>query len=161
MFLTLEDPNAKIKGSRDPLGALYIWSALGRQVVSNLTMQTNSVRGFTTLILGRYFVEQAIENSRLSREFALDGFLRFEQMSAYVRHVGHGVDRGILGIERVQSKIVEHDGLVPIGSDYEGLILGDQKVNGLWGLFSVSARASRLIPEGPIGLTSGSEGIRR
>ena len=29
-FLTLEDPNAKIKGSRDPLGVQPIWAAFGR-----------------------------------------------------------------------------------------------------------------------------------
>ena len=46
MFLTLEDPNAKIKGSWDPLGAQPIWAAFGRHVVTNLTMQTNSARGF-------------------------------------------------------------------------------------------------------------------
>ena len=34
MFLTLEDPNAKIKGSRDPLGAQPIWAAFGRHVVT-------------------------------------------------------------------------------------------------------------------------------
>ena len=45
MFLTLEDPNAKIKGSRDPLGAQPIWASFGRHVVTNLTMQTNSARG--------------------------------------------------------------------------------------------------------------------
>ena len=29
MFLTLEDPNAKIKGSRDPLGAQPLWASFG------------------------------------------------------------------------------------------------------------------------------------
>ena len=48
-FLTLEDPNAKIKGSRDPLGAQPIWAAFGRHVVTNVTAQSTSVRGFTTL----------------------------------------------------------------------------------------------------------------
>jgi hypothetical protein len=48
-FLTLEDPNAKIKGSRDPLGVQPIWSAFGRHVVTNLTTQSTSVRGFTVL----------------------------------------------------------------------------------------------------------------
>ena len=60
-FLTLEDPNAKIKGSRDPLAAQPIWAAFGRHVVTNLTTQSTSVRGFTTLLLGRYFAAELLE----------------------------------------------------------------------------------------------------
>ena len=153
MFFTLEDPNAKIRGSRDPLGAQPIWTAFGRYVVANLTTQTNSTRGFTVLLLGRYLTERAIEKGLIGREVALDAFLRFEQIGAYVRHVAHGAGGDIRGIERVRSRIEERRGLVPIRADPDGFILGDQRVNGLWGLFSVSARASRLIPDGPVGLT--------
>jgi hypothetical protein len=60
-FLTLEDPNAKIKGSRDPLGIVPIWSSFGRYLVTNLTTPSNSLRGFTTLLLGRYFCERVIK----------------------------------------------------------------------------------------------------
>ena len=94
MFLTLEDPNAKIKGSRDPLGAQAIWTAFGRQVIANLTTQTNSRRGFTILLLGRYLAERAIEDGRISRELGLDAFLCFEQIGAYVRYVAHRVRGG-------------------------------------------------------------------
>ena len=154
MFFTLEDPNAKIKGSRDPLGAQPIWTAFGRHVVTNLTTQTNSTRGFTILLLGRYLAERASEDGRIGRELALDAFLRFEQIGAYVRHVAHGVGGDIRGIERVRSKREERRGLVPIRADPDGFILGDQRVNGLWGLFSVPARVSCLIPDGPVGLTA-------
>ena len=64
MFLTLEDPRAKIQGSRDPLGAQPVWSGLGRHLVSNLTTVSNSVRGFTVLLLGRYFGELLIGDGR-------------------------------------------------------------------------------------------------
>ena len=154
MFLTLEDPNAKIKGSRDPLGAQPIWAAFGRHVVTNLTMQTNSTRGFTIILLARYLTERLIEDGRLGRENALDAFLRFEQVGAYVRHVAHEVEGEIRGIERVRFKVADARGKVPIGANPDEFILIDQKVNGLWGLFSVSARVSGLIPEGPVGLTS-------
>ena len=107
MFLTLEDPNAKIKGSRDPLGAQPIWASFGRHVVTNLTMQTNSARGFTILLLARYLTERLIEEGRLGRESALDAFLRFEQAGAYARHVGHGVGSDICGIDRVRSKVAK------------------------------------------------------
>lgn len=153
MFLTLEDPNAKIKGSRDPLGAQPVWAAFGRHVVTNLTMQTNSARGFAILLLARYLTEMLIEEGRLGRESALDAFLRFEQAGAYARHVGHGVGSDIRGIDRVRSKVAEGSGKVPIGANPDGFILIDQKVNGLWGLFSVSARISGLISDGPVGVT--------
>lgn len=154
MFFTLEDPNAKIKGSRDPLGVQPIWTAFGRHVVTNLTTQSNSARGFTILLLGRYLAHRAIEDGWIGRDRALDAFLRFEQIGAYVRHVAHDVMGDIRGIERVQFRVEENRGLVPIRADSQGLILGDQKVNGLWGLFSVPARVSRLIPDGAVGLTS-------
>ena len=154
MFFTLEDPNAKIKGSRDPIGAQPIWTAFGRHVVTNLTTQTTSARGFTILLLGRYLANRVIESGQIGRNLALDAFLRFEQVGAYVRHVAHDVGGDIRGIERVRSRIEESPGSVPIRADSEGFILGNQKVNGLWGLFSVPARVSGLIPDGAVGLTS-------
>lgn len=57
-FLTDIDPQAAIKGSRDPLGIQPIWTHLGRRVVGNLTTVSNSVRDFTTTILGYYFAER-------------------------------------------------------------------------------------------------------
>ena len=152
-FLTLEDPNAKIKGSRDPLGVQPIWAAFGRHVVTNLTTQSSSVRGFTTLLLGRYFAAELVDRGMTSREDALDVFLRMEQLSAYVRHVAHGVEGEIRGIERVRKTVEETRGCVPIHAGRRGWILSDQKVYGLWGLYSVSARTSGLIPEGALDVT--------
>jgi hypothetical protein len=79
-FLTLEDPNAKIKGSRDPLGAVPVWAAFGRHVVTNLTTPSTAVRGFTTLLLGRYFAELLVEEGAISREESLNVCLRMEQL---------------------------------------------------------------------------------
>ncbi len=152
-FLTLEDPNAKIKGSRDPLGAQPIWAAFGRHVVRNLTTQSTSVRGFTTLLLGRYFAAELVTEGRASREDALDVFLRMEQLCAYLRHGEHDAGGAIRGIERVKQSIKDNKGRVPIRADRKGMILADQKVYGLWGLYSVPARTSTLIPEGPLDVT--------
>ncbi len=153
-FLTLEDPNAKIQGSRDPLGLQPLWSAFGRHLVVNLTTVTGSVRGFTVLILGRYIVEQLVDEGRLPRERALDGFLRFEQMAGYARHLGHGVEEDIRGIERVRRFAEETRRRPEIQADSRGMILSDQKTYGLWGLFSVAARVSGLIADGPVGVTT-------
>jgi len=153
MFLTLEDPNAKIKGSRDPLGMQPVWATFGRHVVTNLTSTTGSIRGFTSLLLGRYLVERAIDDGRLPQASALEGFLRFEQVAAYARYVGHAVDADIRGIERVKRNVETRRGRVTIAANRDGYILSDQKVYGLWGLYSVSARVSGLIPEGRVGVT--------
>lgn len=147
-FLTHEDPNAKIKGSRDPLGVQPIWTAFGRYVVTNLTTQSTSIRGFTILLLGRYFAADLLDRGMSTKEDALDIFLRMEQVGAYVRHVAHGVQGEIRGIERVQRFVDEQHGNVVIAADRRGMILSDQKVYGLWGLYSVPARTSGLIPDG-------------
>src|ERR1044072_4136812 len=57
-FLTDLDSRAAVKGSRDPLGIQQIWTRMGRHVVGNLTTVSNSVRDFTTLLLGYYFAER-------------------------------------------------------------------------------------------------------
>ena len=154
MFLTKEDPQAFIKGSRDPLGIQLIWSALGRYVIANLTTQSNSVRGFTILLLGRYLTERFVEERAINKDNAIDVFLRVEQVGAYVRHLGYGVDDDIRGIERVKFISQKNKRKIPIDVGPEGKLLIDQKLYGLWGLFSVPARVSGLIEEGPMGITA-------
>lgn len=153
MFLTLEDPNARIHGSRDPLGVQPVWASFGRHVVTNLTTVTTSIRGFTVLLLGRLLTEKMIEKGIAGEQDALSIFLRTEQIGSYARHLTHGVDDDIRGIERVKRFVEENRSAVPIQDDISGMILSDQKVYGLWGLYSVSARTSGLIADGPVGLT--------
>ncbi len=92
MFLTLEDPRARIKGSRDPLGVQPIWSWFGRRLVANLTTVTRSVREFTVLNLGRYVGQQLLEAEAIDEAEALSVFLRVEQMADYARVVPHAHD---------------------------------------------------------------------
>jgi hypothetical protein len=153
MFLTLEDPNARIHGSRDPLGVQPVWASFGRHVVTNLTTVTNSIRGFTILLLGRMLTEKMIDKGTAGEQDALSIFLRTEQIGSYARYLSHGVDDDIRGIERVKRFVEENGSSVPIRDDISGMILSDQKVYGLWGLYSVSARTSGMIADGPVGLT--------
>jgi hypothetical protein len=153
MFLTLEDPNARIQGSRDPLGVQPVWASFGRHVVTNLTTVTTSIRGFTVLLLGRLFTEKMIEKGAAGEQDALSIFLRAEQIGSYARYLAHGVDSDIRGIERVKRFVEENGSYIPIQDDVSGMILSDQKVYGLWGLYSVSARTSGMIADGPVGLT--------
>ena len=89
MFLTLEDPNAKLKGSRDPLGSQPIWAKFGRHVVSNLTMQTTSTRGFTIVLLGRYFGARLIEEAFFwLPEVTTDNVFELAHLHAFFRIEG-------------------------------------------------------------------------
>jgi len=150
MFLTLEDPRARIQGSRDPLGAQPLWSGFGRHLVCNLTTVSDSVRGFSTLLLGRWFGERLIADGKAEDHDALPIFLRTEQLCAYARYIMHDVS-DTRGIERVHS-FLERGRTVRIEDGPGGWILADQKTYGIWGLFSVSARVSGLLEDGPVGL---------
>ena len=156
MFLTLEDPRARVKGSRDPLGVQPVWSAFGRKIVANLTTVTDSLRGFTVLLLGRYLGGRLLREGKIEEEDVVDVFLRVEQVCGYARCLArednHGLAGRILGIERINRRISEGASSIKIGTSADTAILSDQKSYGLWGLFSVSARVSRLLPHGPVGL---------
>src|ERR1051325_11575973 len=129
-FLTEIDPQAAIKGSRDPLGIQPIWTRLGRQVVGNLTTVSTSVRDFTTTILGYYFAERVA--SEETRDGDLAVFLRWEQLASYARGAMNG-DWDFRGTERAK-KYLNEGPKVRLGTDSAALILSDQKTYGLWGL---------------------------
>jgi hypothetical protein len=143
-FLTDIDSRAAIKGSRDPLGLVPVWARFGRTVVGNLTTVSNSVRGFTTTLLGYYFAERAA-NELSEPAKALDYFLKFEQLAGYSRFY-HAGDSQFRGTERVAARL-EKSRTVTIGASPREQILGNQKTYGLWGLFSVPTRESGMLLE--------------
>lgn len=147
-FLTLLDSRAKIKGSRDPLGFQSIWTILGRRIIKNLTTITTSPRNFTTLLLGYYFAERILIQKNLKETEFINIFLKFEQIAAYTRYI-HSLsknlsDEEIRGILKVKRNLSE-DKKVNIGIDSTSQILSNQKIYGIWGLYSVSARNSGFI----------------
>lgn len=145
-FLTDLDENARVKGSRDPLGIVPVWSSrsFGRAVVGNLTTATNSVRGFTTLLIGLYLAEEVKE--RGGSESELDVFLKFEQMAAYCRRHLNG-DVEFRGFRRVNARLAEGT-RVPISGQQQEQLLSNQKQYGLWGLFATAAQLSGFIAPG-------------
>jgi len=140
-FLTDLDSRASVKGSRDPLGIQQIWTRFGRHVVGNLTTVSNSVRDFKTLMLGYYFVEQIAQDMGSGSELAT--FLKWEQLAAYSRAVANK-DLSFRGTERVQKNLTDGS-FVTISEDRTHQILSNQKTYGLWGLYTVPARASGLV----------------
>jgi len=149
-FLTELDSRAAIKGSRDPLGVQQIWSRLGRQVVGNLTTVSNSVHDFTVLLLGYYFVERVADEVGTNADLAT--FLKWEQLAAYAR-AAVNKEAGFRGTERVHKR-VQAGGRVQLGTEHDAQILSNQKIYGLWGLFTVPAKASGLLDGDPVRLTA-------
>ncbi len=144
-FLTLPDPNAQVKGSRDPLGIQEIWSYFGRKVVGNLTTVSNSVHGFTTTLLGFYFAENIrAQEPKLS---TAEIFLKWEQMVAYTRIKLCDAGGEVRGVERVRKNLANSD-TVKISASRDRQILSNQAMYGLYGLFSGPARVSGLLIEG-------------
>ena len=109
MFLTLEDPRAKIQGSRDPLGVQPVWSRFGRHVVTNLTTVTTAVRGFTTLLLGRYYGERFVAAGDVQEHEVLSVFLRMEQIAGYARLIGEGEDPESPGLQDLAAQVENAD----------------------------------------------------
>src|SRR6185436_14865987 len=139
-FLTDLDSRAQVKGSRDPLGIQQIWTRLGRHVIGNLTTVSNSVRDFTTLLLGYYFAAQLAEELGPGTELAT--FLKWEQLAAYSRAAANN-DFEFRGTERVWKNLSEGRRVV-LSANPGHQILGNQKIYGLWGLYTMPARSSAL-----------------
>ncbi len=154
-FLTDIDPRAAVKGSRDPLGLVPLWSQLGRRVVGNLSTVSNSLRGFTTLLLGYHFARQVMESGRAKDEGALELFIKFEQLAGYCRqHFNR--DGDFRGVERVRDAL-DGPSRVTLSADPRHQILASQKIYGLWGLYSVPGRESGLLAKNEAVLTAEAE----
>ena len=149
-FLTDLDSRAAIKGSRDPLGIQPIWTRIGRRVIGNLTTVSNSVRDFTTLLLGYYFAAIIADNGQPGTELA--SFLKWEQLAAYSRAAANK-DYNFRGTDRVRLNLSETH-RVKLSAHRSHQILGNQKIYGLWGLYTMPARSSGLVEGDPPRLTS-------
>lgn len=151
-FLTDVDPRGEIKGSRDPLGIMSMWTRLGRQVVGNLTTVSTSVAGFITLILGHNFVDRLREEG--ASEDPLAVFLKWEQLAAYARWIVHE-DGDFRGTERVRRNA---DGAkIRLGTAADLQILSNQRTYGLWGLYTNPARACGLLEGEPSRLSAAAK----
>ncbi|MFF5180691.1 hypothetical protein ACFY2Q_21905 [Micromonospora sp. NPDC000316] len=153
LFLTDVDPRARVKGSRDGLGAQAVWSAAGRPLIGNLTTVTDSLPGFTTLLVGLRLAELAAADEL---DNPTNAFLIWEQMAAYVRHVVHD-HRGFFGLQRIAARAAKagsNGGRVYLSAQPEHQILSNQRTDGLLGNYTAPARVSGLVaPGSPVRLT--------
>ena len=149
-FLTELDHEARLRGSRDPLGIQSIWIGFGRYIIGNLTNASNDIRGFTTLLLGLYFIERG--EALKAKLSPLSIFIKWEQLAAYARCYINK-DENFRGIERVKAR--DRENLV-ISDSAQVQILSDQKVYGIWGLYRNPAQNSDLIQPNSVRLTLGA-----
>lgn len=144
-FLSLLDDRAKPKGSRDPLGFELVWSHFGRKVIGNLTTITSSMDNFAVALLGFFLANQLAANEQEGNRHKKirEAFLRYEQLTGYVRYLGDAGD--IMGITRVQKRMQDDSFKLMLGIGAEQQILSDQASYGLWGLYSTAARDTGLV----------------
>ncbi|MCB0787517.1 MAG: hypothetical protein KDC02_25270, partial [Flavobacteriales bacterium] len=149
-FLTAWDPRQTLKGSRDPLGSMGLWTHQGRRIIGNLTTVSTQVRDFTATMLGYHLAERVRDLAGPGQDVAV--FLKWEQLAAYVR--AHVLDEGgFRGVERTRSRLAAKGPRVTLSARSEHQILGDQKVYGLMGTYTMPGRSSGLLEGEPLRLT--------
>jgi hypothetical protein len=138
-FLSELDPNARVKGARDPLGTQSVWSGFGRLVVGNLTTQTTSLDDFRILLLGSWLIDQSAAQS-IPRASV---FVAWEQLASYARLVARQ-QGGFRGVTRVQRNLARREPIM-ISSDRAHQTLTNQAAYGIWGLYTAAASRSGML----------------
>lgn len=126
-FLTEQDPNFRIKGSRDPLGFQPIWQSLGRTVVKYLSTVSVNLKDFQVLSYAWYFYED-----RDPKDF-LKFFTKFEQAFGFARGQYLKDDRfnGIDFVRKNLNKSIFH-----FSNKSEHTLLSNQKSYGIYGKYN-------------------------
>jgi len=127
LFISLQDPRQRPRGTRDSLGFEQTWTSYGRNIVKGITTITNSLDNFIVALLGFYLSEENTNNNKDKEAF----FIRFEQLTAYMR-LEKNSKSTVLGITRAKKNIQEGN----IVLSKSNLILSSQISYGLWGLYS-------------------------
>lgn len=140
-ILTDIDPRIAVKGSRDPLSMVPVWSHVARDAIGNLTTASTSLRDFTITTLGIVLGERAHDLGHDTSALAM--FLRWEQLCGYTR-AGINKERGFRGTERVY-RALESGKRLELSADRGRQILSNQKTYGLWGLYTVPSTDSALL----------------
>ncbi|WP_417746707.1 hypothetical protein [Rosistilla oblonga] len=99
--------------------------------------------------MGYYFAEQLADELGPGSELAT--FLKWEQLAAYSRASVNG-DFSFRGTERVKRNLSESN-RVTLSDERSHQILANQKIYGLWGLYTMPSRASGLVNGSPTRLT--------
>lgn len=130
-FITLQDPDYAIKGSRDPLGLQVIWQGVGRRLIPYLSTVSNSIIDFQILALAHHIKDVQELNEEQFEQF----FNRFEQVMAYVRHFKNDKE-GFNGINTVRKVARENLKRICVSNLKNEQILSNQRAYGIWGKYN-------------------------
>ena len=147
-FLTDLDSRAAVKGSRDPLGIQQIWTRFG--AVSSETSQRSARRFGTSLPCCSVTTSQSGLPRMLGPVSSWPLFLSGSNWRLTPGRL-RTKTRNFRGIERVRRNLRERR--VTISDHTSHQILSNQKTYGLWGLYTMPARASGLVEGDPTRLT--------
>jgi hypothetical protein len=126
-FLTEQDPNYRIKGSRDPLGFQPIWQSLGRTVVKYLSTVSGNIKDFQILAYAWYFY-----GDKDSKGF-LPFFYKFEQAYGFAR--GEYIKSDAFnGIDFVRKNLDKE--VFSFSNQAKDTILSNQKSYGIFGKYN-------------------------
>lgn len=134
-FLTEQDPNFRIKGSRDPLGFQPIWQSLGRTVVKYLSTVSVNLKDFQVLSYAWYFYGE-----RDPKDF-LKFFTKFEQAFGFARGEYLKDDR-FNGIDFVRKNLNKNT--FHFSNRSEHTLLSNQKSYGIYGKYNRPYTEMRL-----------------
>ncbi len=132
LYLSEQDPNYRIKGSRDPLGFQTVWSRVGRQLIRHISSVSSGVRDFQTLLYARFFLDYIGGDPAQLIKF----FLKFEQASGYSRRVNIGNNDTFNGSEHIDRVITSNPDIFYCSTAGSDQLLSNQKSYGIWGKYS-------------------------
>jgi len=138
-FITEQDPNYSIKGSRDPLGFQVVWQAAGRKLIPYLSTVSGSIKDFQILCLAYALKKELKIEDKQFEPF----FLRFEQMMAYTRYKSYPKE-GFNGVDKVRKLMSGNPASVKISSAIADQLLSNQKAYGIWGKYNSPFSEMRL-----------------
>lgn len=138
-FITEQDPNYSIKGSRDPLGFQVVWQAAGRKLIPYLSTVSGSIKDFQILCLAYALKKELKIDDKQFESF----FLRFEQMMAYTRYRIYPKE-GFNGVDKVRKIMSGNPASVRISSAIADQLLSNQKAYGIWGKYNSPFSEMRL-----------------
>ena len=126
-FLTEQDPNYRIKGSRDPLGFQPIWQSLGRTVVKYLSTVSGNLKDFQILAYAWYFY-----GDKDSKGF-LPFFYKFEQAYGFARGE-YCKSEAFNGIDFVRKNLDKE--IFSFSNRVQDSLLSNQKSYGIFGKYN-------------------------
>ena len=126
-FLTEQDPNFRIKGSRDPLGFQTIWQSLGRNVIKYLSTVSNNLKDFQVLSYAWYFYGDRDPNHFLKF------FYKFEQACGFARGEYIKDDR-FNGIDFVRKNLENNS--FTFSTRNQDALLSNQRSYGIFGKYN-------------------------